>query len=326
VRKRTDMRAKAAQSAAMTMKKNPGTGGSPAIPSAPGRRGFLMGSALAATSTLATLCSLSHAAGAAASQRMPVIFIGHGSPMNALADNAFTRRLAAWGGELPRPSAILSVSAHWLSRGATGIGMQERPKTIHDFGGFPQALFDIEYPAPGHPALAREAIGAVKQAAVVGTQQWGLDHGTWTVLKHLYPKADIPVFQLSIDYDQPAAFHYAVGRDLAVLRSMGVLVMGSGNVVHNLRATDRGTPDGPVASRPWAQSFDDAVKAALAGRDDRALVGYEKLAGASTAVATPDHYFPFLYALGAAGTGERAKTVYEGFQSGTLSMRCIQFG
>lgn len=204
--------------------------------------------------------------------------------------------------------------------------MQERPKTIHDFGGFPQALFDIEYPAPGHPALAREAIGTVKQAAVVGTQQWGLDHGTWTVLKHLYPKADIPVFQLSIDYDQPAAFHYAVGRDLAVLRSMGVLVMGSGNLVHNLRATDRGTPDGPVASRPWAQSFDDAVKAALAGRDDRALVGYERLAGASTAVATPDHYFPFLYALGAAGTGERAKTVYEGFQSGTLSMRCIQFG
>ena len=320
------MRAKAAQSAAMTMKKNPGTGGSPAIPSALGRRGFLMGSALAATSTLATLCSLSHAAGAAASQRMPVIFIGHGSPMNALADNAFTRRLAAWGGELPRPSAILSVSAHWLSRGAIGVGMQERPKTIHDFGGFPQALFDIEYPAPGHPALAREAIGTVKQAAVVGTQQWGLDHGTWTVLKHLYPKADIPVFQLSIDYDQPAAFHYAVGRDLAALRSMGVLVMGSGNVVHNLRATDRGTPDGPVASRPWAQSFDDAVKAALAGRDDRALVGYEKLAGASTAVATPDHYFPFLYALGAAGTGERAKTVYEGFQSGTLSMRCIQFG
>lgn len=315
-----------AQSAAMTMKKHPREDFGPALRTELGRRGFLLGSALGATAALASLSSLSHAAAGAPSQRMPVIFIGHGSPMNALADNAFTRRLAAWGRELPRPSAILSVSAHWLSRGATGVGMQERPKTIHDFGGFPQALFDVDYPAPGHPALAREAIGAVRQAPVVGTQQWGLDHGTWTVLKHLYPKADVPVFQLSIDYDKPAAFHYAVGRDLAALRDRGVLVMGSGNVVHNLRATDRGTPDGPAASRPWAQGFDDAVKAALAGRDDRALVAYEKLEGAATAVATPDHYFPFLYALGAAGSSERAKTIYEGFQSGTLSMRCIQFG
>ncbi|MDQ0069823.1 4,5-DOPA dioxygenase extradiol [Variovorax boronicumulans] len=246
--------------------------------------------------------------------------------MNAIADNAFTRRLSAWGKELPPPTAILSVSAHWLSRGATGVGAQAKPKTIHDFGGFPQALFDVDYPAPGHPALARETVGIVKQSPVIATDQWGLDHGTWSVLKHLYPKADVPVFQLSIDYDKPAAFHYAVGRDLASLRDKGVLVMGSGNVVHNLRATDRGTVDGPKASRPWAQSFDDAVKSALAGRDDRALIGYEKLEGASTAVATPDHYFPFLYALGAAGTGERAKTVYEGFQSGTLSMRCVQFG
>ncbi len=294
-----------------------------------GRRGFLMGSALGATAVLGTLASVSQAASAAGgtpARRMPVIFIGHGSPMNALADNPFTRRLVAWGRELPRPTAILSVSAHWLSSGATGVGVQARPRTIHDFGGFPQALHDIDYPAPGHPALARDAAAAVKQSPVVATEQWGLDHGTWTVLRHLYPKADVPVFQLSIDYDKPAAFHYAVGRDLAALRDKGVLVMGSGNVVHNLRATDRGTPDGPAASRPWAQSFDDAVKAALAGRDDRALIGYERLAGASTAVATPDHYFPFLYALGAAGAGERAKTVYEGFQSGTLGMRCVQFG
>jgi 4,5-DOPA dioxygenase extradiol len=294
---------------------------------APGRRGFLMGSALGATAALASLAAFSRGAHAAApARRMPVVFIGHGTPMNAIADNAFTRRLSAWGRELPRPSAILSVSAHWLSRGATGVTVQERPKTIHDFGGFPQALFDVEYPAPGHPLLAREAVGVVKQTSVIATEQWGLDHGTWSVLKHLYPKADIPVFQLSIDYDKPAAFHYAVGRDLAALRDQGVLVMGSGNVVHNLRATDRGTVDGPKASRPWAQSFDDAVKSALAGRDDRALIGYEKLEGASTAVATPDHYFPFLYALGAAGGSERAKTVYEGFQSGTLSMRCLQFG
>jgi len=285
-----------------------------------------MGSALGATAALASMAEIAQAAGASTARRMPVIFIGHGSPMNALADNAFTRRLAAWGRELPRPTAILSVSAHWLSQGATGVTVQTRPKTIHDFGGFPQALFDIEYPAAGHPALARETIGVVKQTPVIATEQWGLDHGTWSVLKHLYPKADVPVFQLSIDYDKPAAFHHAVGRDLAALRDQGVLVMGSGNVVHNLRVTDRGTPDNPKASRPWAQSFDDAVKAALAGRDDRALIGYEKLEGASTAVATPDHYFPFLYALGAAAPGERAKTVYEGFQSGTLGMRCLQFG
>lgn len=285
-----------------------------------------LGSALGATAALAAMAGSVHAATQGATRRMPVIFIGHGSPMNALADNAFTRRLAAWGRELPRPSAILSVSAHWLSRGATGVGVQAQPKTIHDFGGFPQALFDMQYPAPGHPALAQETVGVVRQAPVVATEQWGLDHGTWTVLRHLYPKADVPVFQLSIDYDKPPAFHYAVGRDLAALRDRGVLVMGSGNVVHNLRATDRGTPDGPVASRPWAQSFDDAVKAALAGRDDRALIEHGRLPGADMATAMPDHYYPFLCALGAAGASERARTTYEGFQSGTLSMRCVQFG
>ena len=255
----------------------------------------------------------------------PSLYISHGSPMLALEPGASGPALARLAAELPKPEAIVIVSAHWESNELLVSG-NPQPETWHDFGGFPQALFDVEYPAPGHPALAREAVGAVTQTGVIGTQQWGLDHGTWTVLKHLYPKADIPVFQLSIDYDKPAAFHYAIGRDLAALRDKGVLVMGSGNVVHNLRATDRGTPDGLTASRPWAQSFDDAVKAALAGRDDRALIAYEKLEGAATAVAMPDHYFPFLYALGAAGAGERPKTVYEGFQSGTLSMRCLQFG
>jgi 4,5-DOPA dioxygenase extradiol len=285
-----------------------------------------MASALGATAALASLATLSHAAAGAPARRMPVIFIGHGTPMNAIADNAFTRRLSAWGRELPPPTAILSVSAHWLSRGATGVGMQAKPKTIHDFGGFPQALFDVEYPAPGHPALAQETVGAVKQTPVIATEQWGLDHGTWSVLKHLYPKADVPVFQLSIDYDKPAAFHYAVGRDLAALRDKGVLVMGSGNVVHNLRATDRGVPEGP-ATRPWAQSYDDAVKKALLARDDKRLIAWENLdASVNMAVPTPDHYFPFLYALGAAAPDEKPRMVFEGFHSGTLSMRCVQFG
>ena len=302
----------------------------PAFQTSHSRRLWLHGiGAAAAVAALQTLGTQAHAQTARrdkAQQRMPVIFIGHGSPMNAISDSAFTRRLARWGQELPRPSAILSISAHWLTRGTTSVDVQMRPKTIYDFSGFPAALTDISYPAPGDPARARQAAALVKQAKVVATQDWGLDHGTWTVLHHLYPKADIPVFQLSIDYDQPAAFHRAVGRDLAALRDSGVLILGSGNVAHNLRATDRGRPDGVMASRPWAQAFDNAVKQALAERDDAALTAYAKLPGADVAVATPDHYYPFMYALGAADAQERPKTIYEGFQAGTISMRCVQFG
>ncbi len=293
------------------------------------RRGLLRhAGALAAVSTLASLGSVASAQARRSGvpvRRMPVIFIGHGSPMNVLRDTPFTRRLAAWGRELPRPTAILSVSAHWLTRG-TGVGVQAQPRTIHDFGGFPQALFDQQYPAPGHPALAREAAALVRQTRVVGTEAWGLDHGTWTVLKHLYPQADVPVFQLSIDYDQPAAFHHAVGRDLAALREQGVLILGSGNIAHNLRVLDRHHADGPSASRAWASDFDNAAWKALAIRDDAALLAYEKLPGAGTAVATPDHYYPLLYSVGAAAPNEAARTVFEGFQAGTISMRCLQFG
>lgn len=256
---------------------------------------------------------------------MPVIFIGHGSPMNALRDNPFTRALAAWGQALPRPAAILSVSAHWLTPGATGVGVQARPATIHDFGGFPRELHEMQYPAPGAPKLASDTAALVRGARVAATEEWGLDHGTWTVLKHLYPKADVPVFQLSIDYDQPGAFHYAIGRELTALREKGVLILGSGNVVHNLRATDRGAPEGP-ATRGWAQAYDTAVAQALAARDDKRLVAWQSLdASVNMAVPTPDHYYPFLYALGAA-PGEAPRTVFEGFHSGTLSMRCVQFG
>jgi 4,5-DOPA dioxygenase extradiol len=187
----------------------------------------------------------------------------------------------------------------------------------------------MQYPAPGSPEFAREAMAVVKRAKVQPSEEWGLDHGTWTVLHHLYPAADIPVFQLSIDYDKPAAFHHAVGRELAALRDKGVLIVGSGNVVHNLRATDRVEGLSPTASRPWAQAFDDAVKRALAARDDFGLVNYTRLSGdaAATAVQSPDHYFPFLYALGASDSmSEKASSVFEGFQAGTLSMRCVQFG
>jgi 4,5-DOPA dioxygenase extradiol len=187
----------------------------------------------------------------------------------------------------------------------------------------------MQYPAPGAPALAREAAALVRHAKVQPTQDWGLDHGSWTVLHHLYPGADVPVFQLSIDYAQPAAWHHAVGRELAALRDKGVLIVGSGNVVHNLRAIDRIDGLQPTASRPWAQAFDDAVKRALATRNDMGLVNYTRLAGdaAAMAVQTPDHYLPFLVALGASDTAnEPAVSVFEGFQAGTLSMRCVQFG
>ena len=302
----------------------------PPLPPAPSRRGLLRHAgtfaALAALGNLAAHAQASAARAGTPGRRMPVVFVGHGSPMNALRDTAFTRRMAAWGQELPRPTAILSLSAHWLTRGSTQVTAQARPRTIHDFGGFPQALFDVRYPAPGHPSLAGEAAALVRQAKAATTEEWGLDHGTWTMLKHLYPRADVPVFQLSIDYDQPAAFHHAVGRDLMALRDKGVLILGTGNIAHNLRATDRDATDGLMASRPWAQSFDEAVRQALAGRDDASLLAYQKLPGAATAVATPDHYYPFLYALGASAAGERVQTVYQGFQSGTISMRCLQFG
>ena len=294
-----------------------------------GRR-RLLSSAASGSAALAALSSALHpvlAAQATQTTRMPVIFVGHGSPMNAISDNAFTRRLGAWGAELPRPAAILSISAHWMTPGSTLVGIQPKPRTIHDFGGFPRQLHEMQYPAPGAPGIAAATAGLMAPLQVRGSEEWGLDHGTWTVLHHMFPKADVPVFQLSIDYDKPGSFHYGLGRRLSALRNRGVLVMGSGNIVHNLRATFRGAPEASTAMTAWAGGFDDAVRVALEGRDDRRLLEYERLhAEARMAVPTPDHYWPFLYALGAADPGEIPKTTYASFHSGTLSMRCLQFG
>lgn len=270
---------------------------------------------------------LQHAHAAHSSGRMPSLFIGHGSPMNALDDNAFTRTLQQLGREIGRPAAILVVSAHWLTPGQTRIGMQTRPPTLHDFGGFPQVLSDMQYPAPGAPAVARQAMQALQGWQTKPATDWGLDHGAWTVLHHLYPHADVPVFQVSVDYAQTGAYHLALGQALSELRDQGVLILGSGNVVHNLRQIDPGAADGPRASRPWAQSFDDAVRAAVLAGDTRALGNYPSLdRGAALAVQTPDHYWPLLYALGAARSGEMPRFVFEGFQLGTLSMRCVRWG
>jgi len=262
-----------------------------------------------------------------ASKPMPSVFIGHGSPMNALQDNAFTRRLRQWGLAIGRPRAILMVSAHWLTRGTTELAVVSKPQTIHDFGGFPRELQAMQYPAPGSPLFAQQAIAALKSFNAQPSQAWGLDHGAWTVLHHLFPQADVPVFQVSIDYAQGGAYHLALGRELAALRQMGVLVAASGNVVHNLRATENTDLTSAMASKPWAQAFDDAVKKALTAGSAEALADYRSLdASAAMAAPTPDHYWPLLYALGASLAGERPTYVFEGFQNGTISMRCVQWG
>ncbi|MCF8211211.1 MAG: 4,5-DOPA dioxygenase extradiol [Rhodoferax sp.] len=281
--------------------------------------------------TLSTaLVGLGDLAGAASEKsvkRMPSIFVAHGSPMNAIQDNDFTRALQRWGQELGRPKAILVVSAHWLTPNETRVAVQAQPQTIHDFGGFPQALFDMQYPAAGSPEFAKLALKALVAQAAKPSTDWGLDHGAWSVLHHMFPKADVPVFQVSIDYAKGGAHHLAVGRALAALRDRGVLVLGSGNVTHNLRAIDFDAAAGLAASRPWAQTFDAAVKAALLANDTAALTNYLALdPGAKMAVPSPDHYWPLLYAVGAASASEKARFVYEGFQAGTLSMRCVQWG
>lgn len=292
------------------------------------RRRALLGAGAAAayTSALPVFAATQRLAQGPATAKMPVLFIGHGSPLNAISDNQFTRTIQALGRELPKPRAMLVVSAHWLTPGQTLVDTQLKPKTIHDFGGFPQALFDVQYPAPGHPELARSAIAALAQSGARPSEEWGLDHGTWSVLRLLYPAADVPTFQVSIDYSKPPRFHWALGQALAALRTQGVLIIGSGNIVHNLRATDRSGRETDEASQPWAAQFDRYVQNALAQRDTEALLRPQLSdAVVSTAVPTPDHYFPLLCAQGAAGS-DSVHTVHEGFQSGTLSMRSVRFG
>jgi len=286
---------------------------------------YRLGASAGLLPVLATLEQALAAQGPA--PRMPSIFVGHGSPMNALADNAYARRLQRWGSQIGRPRAILVVSAHWLTRGGTAVATVLQPETIHDFSGFPPALANMQYPAKGAPQLAQQTVELLGAFKAQPSQAWGLDHGAWTVLHHLYPQADVPVFQVSIDYAQGPAYHFAVGRELAGLRERGVLILGSGNVVHNLRATEDSEALLPRASTAWAQDFDDAVKAALAAGAVEALKDYRNLhASHAAAVPTPDHYWPLLYALGAAGFSERPSFPFEGFQNGTISMRCVQWG
>jgi 4,5-DOPA dioxygenase extradiol len=250
---------------------------------------------------------------------MPALFIGHGSPMNTLERNGFTDAWRKMGEELPRPRGLVVVSAHWFF-GATAVTAMPRPRTIHDFYGFPQALFDFEYPAPGSPDIAGEVVEVVKPTwCGLDRDQWGLDHGTWSVLAHLYPQADVPVVQLSINALKPLEYHVELGARLAALRERGIMVLASGNVVHNLGRVQWNRPD---AAFDWAERFDDAVAAQLADNPHDILRVTEH-PDFRTAVPTPDHFIPLLYLAGiAAASNTKPEALVRGYAMGSLSMTC----
>ncbi|MCB0545064.1 MAG: 4,5-DOPA dioxygenase extradiol [Saprospiraceae bacterium] len=261
-------------------------------------------------------------------EKMPALFVGHGSPMNALEDNAFTKSLKALGKQFKeegkKPAAILVVSAHWLTRGSY-VNIQPKPETIHDFGGFPQELFDAQYPAPGAPEQARET--AALSPLIQETEEWGLDHGSWTILMHLFPEADVPVFQLSIDYNRPMEYHFSLAQQLASLREKGVLIIGSGNIVHNLRLSMGKLRAGDTQPYDWALEFDKWVLDKINDRDFNALQAYQSAGEAGKlSVPTVDHYVPMLYSLGLAGEKEEIAQAYEEVTYGGISMRTFQIG
>ena len=256
--------------------------------------------------------------------RLPAIFVGHGNPMNALVRNLYTEAWRRLGDTLPRPKAILAVSAHWYVP-EIGVTAMTTPRTIHDFGGFPRELYQVRYPAPGDPNLARRMQQLLAPTPVALDERWGLDHGTWAVLCHMYPDADVPVVQLSIDETQAASFHYDVGRRLAPLREEGVLVVGSGNIVHNLHAYAWGQH----AAQPydWAVRFERQAREMLLAGDHAPLVDYESLGrDADLSIPTPDHYLPLLYVIATARTAEPVGFPVEGVDGGSVSMLAVQIG
>lgn len=251
---------------------------------------------------------------------MPVLFVGHGNPMNAIEDNDFSRTWTELGRQLPRPRGILCVSAHWETDG-TCVTAAQRPETIHDFSGFPAELNHLEYPAPGSPALARKVMDCTRLARIRHDRSWGLDHGAWSVLCRMFPRADIPVVQFSIDAGAPPSFHYQLGRELAPLRRAGVLILGSGNMVHNLRAM-AWQEDG----FDWAVECDRAMAGLIEDGDHQALIDYENIPHARLAIPTEEHYLPLLYVLGAMAPDERPVFFNDRVTLGSVSMRGLRAG
>ena len=255
---------------------------------------------------------------------MPAIFFGHGNPLNALARNAYTERWAAIGNSLPRPNAVLCVSAHWYLPDIAVTAMPQ-PRTIHDFGGFPKELYQVEYPAPGSPELAHLIRDLLAPVTVEMDESWGLDHGTWSVLCHVFPDADIPVVQLRIDETKAPEFHYEIGKRLAPLRDEGVLIIGSGNIVHNLHTYAWGRHE--VEPFDWAVRFEKQARQFLTEGNDEPLVNYESLGkDALLAAPTPDHYLPLLYVMGLRREGDLVSFPVEGFDGGSISMLTVQIG
>jgi len=255
--------------------------------------------------------------------RMPVLFVGHGSPMNAVELNEFSMGWRSVGESLPRPNAILCVSAHWETRG-TFITAMEKPRTIHDFGGFPQVLFDVQYPAPGSPELAIDTRDMIAESAIGLDESWGLDHGAWSVIKHLYPKADIPVVQLSLDYSKKPEYHYKLAGQLSALREKGVLIIGSGNMVHNLRTIDWKNQQGGY---DWAIEADTKIRALIADNNFKPLLEIDKMGRAfEMSVPTPEHFLPLLYTLALKQNNEEVSFFNTKTVLGSISMTSLKIG
>lgn len=257
---------------------------------------------------------------------MPVLFIGHGSPMNGIEDNEFSRRWSAMAKEIPVPKAVLVVSAHWFTKG-THITAMDFPQTIHDFGGFPKELYQVQYPAPGNPALAKEAASLIHSTNVDLAHDWGLDHGTWTVVRHMYPKADIPVLQLSIDYTKDAQYHYELAKEIYSLRKKGVLIIGSGNLVHNLRMVAWDKLYEPNFSYDWASQINQTFKELIVDGSHDKLIHYQNLGKeALLAIPTPEHYLPLIYTLGLKGKNDNISFFNDIAVGGSLTMTSVKIG
>ena len=256
----------------------------------------------------------------------PVLFVGHGSPMNGIEDNHYSRQWKKQVEHLPAPKMVLVVSAHWLTRG-TAITAMEAPQTIHDFGGFPDELFAVQYPAPGSPEWAKETVNTVKSTTVELSHEWGLDHGTWTIVRHMYPEANIPVLQLSIDITKDAAYHYALAQELKTLRKRGVLIIGSGNMVHNLGKVAWDKLNVSNYGYDWAIEAHNTFNDLIQKRDHQALIAYQNLGSAiQLAIPTPDHYLPLIYTLGLSHETDAISLFNNELVAGSLNMTSVQFG
>lgn len=256
-------------------------------------------------------------------EQMPVLFLGHGSPMNAIEENEFVKGFRDAGKTIVKPNAVLCISAHWETAG-TFVTAMEKPKTIHDFGGFPQALFDVQYPAPGNPQLAKETKELVKKTTVGLDEKWGLDHGCWSVVKHLYPNADVPVLQLSIDYRQTPHYHYELAKELAALRKKGVLIVGSGNMVHNLRMVAWDKLNESYAY-DWATEANEKMKKFISGGDHQQLVNFRSQGKAfDLAIPTPEHFLPLLYTLALREENEKVSFFNDKPVAGSLTMTSVK--